>query len=399
MSVTFLPVLMLLFMLLLQGYSALQSNEISVLLTVMTDSFLPPQSPSTNAVLPPQIDPPQLLRLSFHDAGTYNLAAPSGSGSNGCVCNFNSIFRPFDDGAVNIATTQPCTALQSVRTSFINITKSSLSMADLIQFAGLVAVLSTMTPKDKATYTPLLYNQPVGSIPGFSFGRVDAKICSPSLTDNLPEFFLGGERKSFENDLIRRIDLSGEQIKNKMMLRNGFSAQEAVALIGAHTIGIQRTVFGSSQYSPQSAGIAGPWDETPKTFDNNFFVKLMEVSQNFTRSLIALSDAPDMVDVIYWWQILNTTDIKPTASFLDTDIVMAFRSTNISLYPDFSEFVQEFADDEDFFIEVFLKSLDKMSRLGQPTLPISRNAALSRCSFQFLLLSLVFAYGLIDWVQ
>jgi L-ascorbate peroxidase len=50
------------------------------------------------------------------------------------------------------------------------------------------------------------------------------------------------------------------------MLRNGFSKQEVVALMGSHTIGFARM---------DRTGFQGRWTQNPHIFDNDYFKEVL----------------------------------------------------------------------------------------------------------------------------
>ncbi|EJK54709.1 hypothetical protein THAOC_25641, partial [Thalassiosira oceanica] len=55
-----------------------------------------------------------------------------------------------------------------------------------------------------------------------------------------------------------RCAADGGEIKTKMMDRNGFTAEEATVLIGAHTIGHLRHAFSGNPWVPDGADNATP---------------------------------------------------------------------------------------------------------------------------------------------
>ena len=136
-----------------------------------------------------------------------------------------------------------------------------ISSADMIQFGGFYAAV-------RQSGTPGLTTEKKNKLKTFEWGRIDlpASSCQSAWTDNLPGFKLDNEQEA----IPKRCKDAGKEIKDKMMDRNGFSAREAVALIGAHTIGLTRETF---------RGLRGPWvvngadNATPEgpVFDNEYF--------------------------------------------------------------------------------------------------------------------------------
>ena len=123
----------------------------------------------------------------------------------------------------------------------------------------------------------LLGNSPAHGNVFFTWGRLDEANCDDTTISNLPEF-----SPRPHTSFPERCEGAGGEIKEKMMDRNGFTAskligevfcskinllnlnayrfapsivllktEEATALIGAHTIGVIRTMFGQAN--------AGPW--------------------------------------------------------------------------------------------------------------------------------------------
>ncbi|KAH7518421.1 hypothetical protein FEM48_Zijuj09G0169800 [Ziziphus jujuba var. spinosa] len=189
---------------------------------------------------------PIMLRLAWHDAGTYDASTKTG-GPNGSIRNeeeythgsnsglkkaidfcgvefrfrapvilaFNS--KKMDYGTLN--------EMQEVKSKHPKIT-----YADLYQLAGVVAVEVTGGPT-------------IDFVPG----RKDSKI-SPK-EGRLPDAKLGAPH-------LRDI-----------FYRMGLSDQDIVALSGGHTLG---------RAHPERSGFDGPWTEEPLKFDNSYFVELLK---------------------------------------------------------------------------------------------------------------------------
>ena len=218
----------------------------------------------------------QWLRLSFHDAGTFNQDENEG-GVNGCIMTEPLMLDQPENSGLNL----PVLTLQVIKQTWEDhpLTCLSISNADIIQFAGLFAVIRQIQPVG-------LNQAKVDSLLTFKWGRPDEFFCEPEWTTNLPGFDLGTDG----NDVPLRCTMAGKEIKEKMMLRNGFTAMEATALIGAHTIGVIRESFGSF--------LAGPWvpngkdDATPDgpVFDNAF--------HDFLINTIVASNATEFNDNI-----------------------------------------------------------------------------------------------------
>jgi catalase (peroxidase I) len=298
---------------------------------------------------------PQWLRLAFHDAGTFNVQVPEG-GANGCLLTDDVMRSQPENHSLDLA----IDTLRFIEGRMINATVDSirLSSADLIQFAGFfVAVRQRGTPGlDFRKRRELRTN--------FQWGRLDETNCQARWTENLPGFELNAEA----TNIPQRCRFAGREIRVKMMDRNGFTAREATALIGAHTIGLTRNVFGPD--------LAGPWvetgadDATPQgpVFDNGYHKFLIDSIPASTVGEFAATQFPFDQTFPTWFRA-NVTDLN----YLDTDIVLGFPSQNTLVHPHYDTFSREFAGSNTEFIDSFMAALDKMSKLGVdlPLLPAS----------------------------
>lgn len=285
---------------------------------------------------------PQWLRLAFHDAGTFDQRSNVG-GANGCLLNDPEMRRQEENHSLDLA----LETLVTVR----DVWGVDATSADLIQFAGVfVAVRQTGEPGMTEGKAQELLDI-------FEWGRVDEPNCNIEWTHNLPGFELGTEPVS---DVARRCQLAGKEIKDKMMDRNGFSDFEATALIGAHTIGLTRNIFGDEA--------AGPWndngvdDATPEgpVMDNQFHNFLINDIEASTIDEFVQNRSPFTTNFPTWFQVPGEININ----HLDTDMALAFPSPNINVHPDFHKFTELFSQSNFFFMRAFMRALDKMTKLG-----------------------------------
>ncbi|WCJ39864.1 ascorbate peroxidase 3 [Euphorbia peplus] len=161
---------------------------------------------------------PIMLRLAWHDAGTYDKNTKTG-GANGSIRNEEEFTHGSNSG-LKIA----IDFCESVKSKHPKIT-----YADLYQLAGVVAVEVTGGPT-------------VDFVPG----RKDSKI-SPK-EGRLPDAKKG---HSHLRDIFYRMGLSDKDI---------------VALSGGHTLG---------RAHPERSGFDGAWTKDPLKFDNSYFVTLL----------------------------------------------------------------------------------------------------------------------------
>ena len=283
---------------------------------------------------------PQWLRLAFHDAGTFDQRTFNG-GANGCLLNH----APMRD--------QPENHNLFIATGTLGFIKEqtgvTVSSADLIQFAGLFSVVrQTGVPGLTPQKRQRLLNE-------FQWGRPDEAECDIAWTQNLPGFILGTDPQ----DVPRRCAFAGGEIKQKMIDRNGFTAEEATALIGAHTIGLTRNEFGSELQAPWVTN--GADDATPEgpVFDNAFHLFLTQdvvanTAEEFDNNRLSFD-----VDFPTWFRS-QTQDLN----HLDTDVSLAFPSQDLSIHPHYHLFTQSFANNNQLFLRTFRLAYNKMSRLG-----------------------------------
>lgn len=287
----------------------------------------------------------QCVRLSFHDAGTFNVGTNEG-GANGCLMTDPDMRLQPENGFLDL----PINTLEAIKNSWQNHpdTCVSISAADMIQFAGHVAALRQVEPLgiDATKISELMQ---------FEWGRSDETDCDINWADNLPGFSLGTD----PGNLPLRCLHAGSEIKEKMMERNGFTAEESAALIGAHTIGLTRNSFGT--------GLAAPWVDNGRddatldgpVFDNGF--------HDFLQNTVTANNAVDFAsDITPFDQVFPDwlRDSVGDINHLDTDIVLAFPSQDLSVHPDFHTFTAAFSADNDLFLSKFFEAFQKMAQLG-----------------------------------
>ncbi|KAI9123737.1 hypothetical protein QN277_004932 [Acacia crassicarpa] len=162
---------------------------------------------------------PIMLRLAWHDAGTYDAKTKTG-GPNGSIRNEEEYSHGSNNGlkkAIDF-----CEEVKGKR--------PKITYADLYQLAGVVAVEVTGGPT-------------IDFVPG----RRDSNICPragrlPDANQGVPHL----------RDIFYRMGLSDKDI---------------VALSGGHTLG---------RAHPERSGFDGPWTEEPLKFDNSYFVELLK---------------------------------------------------------------------------------------------------------------------------
>jgi L-ascorbate peroxidase len=162
---------------------------------------------------------PIMLRLAWHDAGTYDAKTKTG-GPNGSIRNEEEYTHGANSG-LKIAI-DFCEQVKSKC--------SKITYADLYQLAGVVAVEVTGGPM--INFTP---------------GRKDSTI-SPK-EGRLPDA------------------KQGVPHLREVFYRMGLSDKDIVALSGGHTLG---------RAHPERSGFDGPWTAEPLKFDNSYFQELLK---------------------------------------------------------------------------------------------------------------------------
>ncbi|KAJ4783765.1 Ascorbate peroxidase [Rhynchospora pubera] len=162
---------------------------------------------------------PIMLRLAWHDAGTYDVNTKTG-GPNGSI-RFEEEYSHGSNAGLKIA----IDLLEAIKAKHPKIT-----YADLYQLAGVVAVEVTGGPTVD-----------------FAPGRRDSSVCPRE--GRLPDA------------------KQGNQHLRDVFYRMGLSDKDIVALSGGHTLG---------RAHPERSGFEGPWTKEPLKFDNSYFVELLK---------------------------------------------------------------------------------------------------------------------------
>ncbi|KAG0524181.1 hypothetical protein BDA96_07G188200 [Sorghum bicolor] len=161
---------------------------------------------------------PIMLRLAWHDAGTYDVKTKTG-GANGSI-RYEEEYTHGSNAGLKIA----IDLLEPIKAK-----NPKITYADLYQLAGVVAVEVTGGPT-------------VEFIPG----RRDSSVCPRE--GRLPDAKKGAPHL---RDIFYRMGLSDKDI---------------VALSGGHTLG---------RAHPDRSGFEGAWTKEPLKFDNSYFLELL----------------------------------------------------------------------------------------------------------------------------
>ncbi|KAJ3267996.1 heme peroxidase [Terramyces sp. JEL0728] len=186
---------------------------------------LPKQFFGTNLTNPPVFPVgPTIVRLAWHQAGTYNAQDGSG-GPHGDVDMEN---------AGNKGLARAVTSLAPIQEKW----QGKISKADLWSFAASVYISNNFGPEIK--WRP---------------GRADHLVISgnASLANRLPD-----------------AAMNASQIKN-IFYTMGFNDEEIVALQGAHTLGFA---------SPWNSQYGGAWTLDNFSFDNDLFKRIVNIVES-----------------------------------------------------------------------------------------------------------------------
>lgn len=166
---------------------------------------------------------PILIRLSWHDAGTYNAKDRSG-GARGVM--------RFEDGESKFAANFGLDIARDILEEIKKEVAPDMSYSDFWALAGVVAVKAMGGPDIK-----------------FRVGRIDAQTAGDAVE----------EGRHPDGD-------KGADHLREVFYRMGLQDKEIVALSGAHTVG---------KCHVDRSGFDGPWTEDPFKFDNSYFVDML----------------------------------------------------------------------------------------------------------------------------
>lgn len=185
---------------------------------------------------------PIMVRLAWHDAGTYNVNDGTG-GANGTIR-----FKPESEHGANNGLDIARKLLQPIKDKFPDI-----SYADLYQLASVVAIEVSGGPV----------------IP-FRMGRKDAEEAETTPDGRLPD---ATKRMGHLRDVFYRMGLNDKDI---------------VLLSGAHALG---------RAHKERSGFEGPWTKEPLVFDNAYFIEILKENPDpdllRLASDLALLDEPE----------------------------------------------------------------------------------------------------------
>ena len=209
------------------------------------------------------------LRLAFHDAGTFDISSKDG-GPSGCIVDES--IDPDNSGLQRVID-----LLEPVFQSHVD---RCPSRGDFWALAAAAAVDDAM----------ISTNPDVSLVAQFEWGRDFESDCS-AKRGRLPSHQLGLDH-----------------VRDVFTKRMGFSDDEIVALMGAHTIG-----RGHVQHS----GFDMAWDSTMMTFDNQYYQEIL--NGEWARARVKANDLHNWVDPRFANTLTGNRNMM-----LNTDMALAF---------------------------------------------------------------------------
>jgi len=263
------------------------------------------------------------IRHAWHSAGTWDEEKQL-YGSNGGEIRFDSVVNhPSNSG------------LDRVLHKIDHLVEKfeGLTYADLYMLAGNVAISFVEGPRIH-----------------FCGGRRDEPLPRPGIPDDFPEGLLPAaamEGDDLENMSLQKITDHVIEIFDRM----GFDAGETVALLAAHSVGRMHT---------NNSGFEGTWDTTEFIMDNMYFTVLaddatlggwecVDTSREKQYQLLAGASLP--LDCSQPMNPANRFNMNPA------DIAL-------SVQPEFQEFVQLYANDQDQMHRDFARAWHKLIMFG-----------------------------------
>jgi len=285
---------------------------------------------------------PGLIRKAFHDAGHFDQN--SREVRMGCIQHFLS----GNNACPQHANLEEAESV--VRAVMDRMPSNMLSMADAVQLLGALAVDELAQGTGAA---PLYDRVRTGRVDPSTFTCIEnIKMCG-----NLPAFFTRHHSQIDHADIVISLnDVWVKEIEGKMIDVNSLSKQDAVALIGAHTVGRHFSF--------------GHWTQKPNFFDNEYFLQLKRVkdwldSGNELGEQVG-SIHPFGFDVRPNWFIDSEKVKDPEAVNPESPIMML--DADLALVLNAPELIEKYAADVTAWRKDFDDAYIVMGELGFATL-------------------------------
>ncbi|KAK6159587.1 hypothetical protein DH2020_006901 [Rehmannia glutinosa] len=270
---------------------------------------------------------PIMLRLAWHDAGTYDVNTKTG-GPNGSIRNEEEYTHGANSGlkiALDFCGNLPNALKVSLAGCCIMQGKyKTFTWPSILHGAACQSVVAVeVTGGPAINFTP---------------GRKDSKI-SPR-EGRLPDA------------------KKGVPHLREVFYRMGLSDKDIVALSGGHTLG---------RAHPERSGFDGPWTAEPLKFDNSYFQELLKGESEGLLKLptdVALLDDPEFRRYVELYaKDQSTTCVKAWLVFI-ADLENSFKTDQ----------TEAVTLDEDAFYKDYAESHKKLSELGFTPTPTGAKA-------------------------
>lgn len=257
---------------------------------------------------------PIIVRLAWHDSGTYDKSIPLSQwpacgGANGSI-----IYEQELAHGANAGLEKAVRYLKPLKKKY-----SLLSFADIIQMASAEAILLAGGPRIDMKY-----------------GRIDAK--APAIEGNLP-----AAGKPFPNNE----KTAAEHLK-KVFYRMGFNNQEIVCLSGAHTLG--------RAFKERSGVVDNGYGKSNATKYTNGDFKARKDN----------TEGVGMVGGKSWTKKWLSFDNSYFKQYRENDSSLLWLETDqaVAEEADFKKWFERYAKDEELFFSDYAKVHKKLSELG-----------------------------------
>jgi len=186
-------------------------------------------------------------------------------------------------------------------------------------------------------------------------GRTDpqASTCKDGkqMCENLPAFFTRNHVINNHADIVESLkDVWDKEIDGKMVDVNSFSKRDAVALIGAHTVG--------------SVQNFGAWVSQPMIFDNEYFLQLKRVKDWLDNGGELGTDLGHPFGSTVHGNWFQDSQIVVDSNGPKTGTVLMMMDSDLALVTNAPELVEEYAADMMKWRADFNDAYVRMSELG-----------------------------------
>ncbi len=299
-----------------------------------------------NSTDPKVFFPAKLVRLAFHDAGTFRAADKSGGPHAVMNSKCPSGTECENNHGENAGLQLAMDFLAPIAAKYAG----KISVADLWALSACVGLDYARVPPPQRPVAPVT---PLATSPfKVRFGRTDKPYTASLPGSRLPDAESGWSS-------LKAIFVTGM----------GFTVEETVALFGAHSIG---------RLNPLNSGYSGPWDQSPIVFENTYYVSLLDRRWTFNKVADGRAGATGKLSI--WKTQPPGQPVDPdVTSMLNADMALAI--DNVTTFPVNTEFdpnnpasftknketfdiATGYKTDNAAFITAFASAFKKLTELG-----------------------------------